>query len=329
MATLSNVRRLLKSARDQLSKKENVVATGVGYKVVNGKKTSDLSIICSVSKKLSKAQLTKDNLIPEEINGIPTDINPTGIIRAQGQRPAFGGSSIGHFKITAGTLGCVVKKGVDRYILSNNHVLANSNDAQKGDLIYQPGPYDGGTENDAIGELLDFIPIKFSGEGIWEVSDCLFGKRVAATLNFLAKLVGSKTILQAKRLSNEDNLVDCALAAPYKTEDVSDEIIQIGKIMGIGDIKLDTVIQKYGRTTKYTEGIITQIDVTVKVDYDGKVALFRDQIMAGAMSRGGDSGSVVLDKENKIIGLLFAGSDTTTIINKIDNVFSALGVGLL
>jgi hypothetical protein len=36
----------------------------------------------------------------------------------------------------------------------------------------------------------------------------------------------------------------------------------------------------------------------------------------------------VLDQDNRLIGLLFAGSDNSTIINRIENVFSALKVSL-
>jgi hypothetical protein len=50
--------------------------------------------------------------------------------------------------------------------------------------------------------------------------------------------------------------------------------------------------------------------------------------MAGAMSQGGDSGSAVLDGEKRLVGLLFAGSDNSTIINRIEHVFSALGLSL-
>ena len=57
-------------------------------------------------------------------------------------------------------------------------------------------------------------------------------------------------------------------------------------------------------------------------------AQFADQLMDGAMSQGGDSGSAVLDESNNLVGLLFAGSDTTTIMNRIQNVFSELGVTL-
>jgi hypothetical protein len=50
--------------------------------------------------------------------------------------------------------------------------------------------------------------------------------------------------------------------------------------------------------------------------------------MAGAMSQGGDSGSAVLDMNKRVVGLLYAGSDTTTILNPIQNVLDALQVQL-
>ncbi len=40
------------------------------------------------------------------------------------------------------------------------------------------------------------------------------------------------------------------------------------------------------------------------------------------------SSKLVLDDDNRLVGLLFAGSDTTTIINRIEHVFSTLGVAL-
>ena len=88
-------------------------------------------------------------------------------------------------------------------------------------------------------------------------------------------------------------------------------------------------MKKSGRTTGFTEGEILQVNVTVNVQYGaGRLALFTDQLMAGAMSQGGDSGSAVLDQNNKLAGLLFAGSDNSTIINRIENVFSALDLTL-
>jgi hypothetical protein len=63
--------------------------------------------------------------------------------------------------ITAGTIGARVTKDINVYVLSNNHVLANINQAKINDPILQPGAYDGGTLGDAIATLTDFQEITF------------------------------------------------------------------------------------------------------------------------------------------------------------------------
>jgi hypothetical protein len=234
--------------------------------------------------------------------------------------------SVGHRDITAGTLGCWVKKNGQFFILSNNHVLANSNAAQIGDPILQPGPYDGGSlPGDHIANLSEFIPISFTDAP----STCPFASGVAGILNGLASIVGSDARLKAVRASAQENLVDAAIARPLNDQDVKNEILEIGVLNGVAQGGLGMAIKKSGRTTALTTGEIQQLDVTVNVQYgEGQTAVFTDQLLAGAMSQGGDSGSAVLDNSNKLVGLLFAGSDTTTIINRIENVFSALGLSL-
>jgi hypothetical protein len=228
--------------------------------------------------------------------------------------------------ITAGTLGCLVRKDGKKHILSNNHVLADSNNGQLGDYILQPGPYDGGEfPGDRIAKLEDFVPISFL-----EAPDgCGTARALASLLNFCAKVIGSKTRLQSITIRQAENLVDAAIALPIDEKDIKDEILDIGKIKGINEGAVGMAVKKTGRTTEFTTGEIQQVDVTVDVQYElGKIARFADQLMGGAMSEGGDSGSAVLDTDNNLVGLLFAGSDTTTIFNRIQNVFSALGVGL-
>ena len=56
---------------------------------------------------------------------------------------------------------------------------------------------------------------------------------------------------------------------------------------------------------------------------------FVDQLMTTGMSQGGDSGSVVLDMDRYVVGLLFAGSDVATMINPIQAVLSALNVQMV
>lgn len=329
--TLSAARGAIKQHAPELLGRANVVATGVGYKFANGKLSDTPSIICSVERKLAKSALARKDLIPRDFNGVPTDVIETGPIRAfqapTGRfRPAPGGVSIGHRDITAGTLGCWVKRNGEWMILSNNHVLANSNAATKGDPILQPGPHDGGANpQDQLATLEDFIPINLTELP----SDCNIAGNIVAALNGIAGLLGSTTRLRAVRSQASDNLVDAAIARPRNIADVQAEIVHIGTIQGTASAELGMKIKKSGRTTGYTEGQIQQIDVTVNVQYGGgRIAQFRDQLMAGAMSQGGDSGSAVLDEQNRLVGLLFAGSDQSTIINRIENVFSALHLTL-
>ncbi len=313
--------------------KDNVVATGVGFKLAGDTLTNEISIIVSVVKKLPLAQLTEASLVPKSYAGIKTDVIETGLIVAQQDpkqklRPARPGVSLGHYQITAGTFGCLVKRGTQVYILSNNHVLANSNVAQLGDAIWQPGKYDGGTSADQIGTLEQFIPIGFPGDTpptpTPEPGGC-------SPLAAVMKYFQAQPALVAKIQINEpgNNTVDCALAKPLSPDLVSPDILNIGVPIGVGTATLGTPLQKMGRTTGYTTGQITQLDVTVSVDYGGKLATFRNQLMAGAMSQGGDSGSAVLDMNKRVVGLLYAGSDTTTILNPIQMVLDALQVQLV
>jgi hypothetical protein len=125
----------------------------------------------------------------------------------------------------------------------------------------------------------------------------------------------------------EDNLVDAAIAQPSESSDVSDQILEIGAIAGVAEASLGMAVKKSGRTTGFTTGEISQVSVTVDVDYGaGRTARFTDQLITGPMSQGGDSGSAVLDEQNRLVGLLFAGSDNSTILNRISHVFAALGV---
>lgn len=196
-------------------------------------------------------------------------------------RPLRIGTSIGHFKITAGTLGCFVTRRADDalLILSNNHVLANENHAKAGDAILQRGAFDGGTRpKDVVGELAAFVRLKKSGA----------------------------------------NLVDAAVASihPGLATNVT-AIKGIGTLAGQGPAFLDegTEVSKLGRTTGVTHGKVTAFELdNVVVGYDIGDLRFDDQIEiegAGqdAFSAGGDSGSLIVDAEGRGVALLFAGGD--------------------
>jgi len=324
---------VLRNYRKNLLFKRGVVAVGIGYKSKGGKRTGEKAIVCSVSQKLPMQMLHMSDRVPPNILGIPTDVIETGVLKALAVdptkkfRPAPGGVSIGHPDITAGTLGCVIENGGELYILSNNHVMANSNLAKIGDPILQPGPYDGGTIEDQIATLDRFVEVKFATDLL---SDCDIAGGIVKSLNWLANFFGSMTRIPHPVKIQADipiNRVDCALAKPLSDDLVTDEILEIGNIFRNDSAVIDMPLKKYGRTTQLTEGKVEQTDVTANVQYgEGQIAMFEDQLLAGPMSAGGDSGSAVVNDQNELVGLLFAGSEDVTLINRIENVFMELGL---
>jgi hypothetical protein len=286
---------------------------------------------------MPRTALTAQDLVPKALDGIKTDVVETGILRALSRRsqdlsprdrwrPVVPpGASIGHYKTTTGTFSCLVRRGEELLILSNNHVLANTNDCEEWDPILQPGPADGGTEHDRIARLARYVPIEFESGP----SDCSVAGLAADLLNSVAGALGSRHQLEPVKKSASVNRVDAALAKPLSPNSVTNEILGIGVPTGVGTASLGTAVQKSGRTTGYTQGTITQVDATVRIDYYGPQALFTGQLVASPMSQGGDSGAAILDMDRHVVGLLFAGSNAVTILNPIEEVRSALGVDLV
>jgi len=228
--------------------------------------------------------------------------------------------------MATGTFGCLVRRGGEMFILSNNHVLADVNRGKMGDAILQPGLVDGGGSDDRIATLADFVPLDFGTTA----PECPYLELIAKLLNYVAGAFRSSHRLQPVKQTSGVNRVDAALARPLSPDLVKNEILYIGRPTGVGEATLGTAVQKTGRTTGHTQGTITQIDATVRVEYGGgSSALFAGQLVGDLVSQPGDSGSAVLDANRNVVGLLFAGSEAVTIINPIDQVLAALNVELV
>ena len=90
----------LQEARASLFGRPNVVATGIGFKETDGRRTGEIGIVCSVERKVPAAELSASELIPRSVAGVPTDVVATGPLRAlsvhhERHRPAPGGVSSG------------------------------------------------------------------------------------------------------------------------------------------------------------------------------------------------------------------------------------------
>lgn len=305
--------------QEELLAMENVVGVGAGLKVTKGEPTDTWSLTVLVEEKLPKTKVSKASQIPAKIDDVETDVVEVGKIEALSftakVRPALPGYSIGHKDITAGTFGCLVRDirrcccGLendcgcspsreecpgDYLILSNNHVLANTNDAEPGDLIVQPGPFDGGVfPSDGCAVLERFEPIQLSS---------------------FPSAPGY-------------NLVDAAVARPLSSRDVTASMVGLVMPRGIDQALIGTRVIKLGRTTQITTGFVLITNATVVVGYSGgRFGQFRHQIITTAMAAGGDSGSLLMDFNLNAVGLLFAGSPFITIHNHIADVEAALGV---
>lgn len=302
------LREIINQYRKQVLSLDQVVGLGRGFKEISGEKTSTESIQVLVKKKKPLSQLKVEDIVPEKLAGVLTDVIEVGEITAFGERtersrPAQPGISIGHYQISAGTFGAVVYdlKSAQPLILSNNHILANTSstarrNAKSGDPILQPASYDGGQISDDILAYLErYVPLKIKGSERSELA--------------------------------EINLVDCAVALPIDASLISSEIIGIGQVNGVSAVKLGDQVQKSGRTTGLTTGLVRTLDATVIVDMGSKEeAIFGEQIIIDSISEGGDSGSLVLNLDNQAIGLLFAGSKQVTVCNAIDTVLRALDI---
>jgi hypothetical protein len=58
--------------------KANVVGVGVGLRSRAGKFTEEVAIVVMVSRKLPSADLADEDLLPQEIEGIPVDVQEVG-----------------------------------------------------------------------------------------------------------------------------------------------------------------------------------------------------------------------------------------------------------
>ena len=199
----------------------------------------------------------------------------------------------------SGTLGALVTNGGTQYILSNNHVLARSGQAVVGEDVSQPGLIDNGCR-------IATVVADFSG---------------AAPLG--------------------PSNVDAAVAQLRSGQMDSSGFIEDIGVPGstIANPSIGLSVAKSGRTTGFTTGTISSINTSVNVQYQqgcnsGKkfTVSFRNQIVIGpgSFSAGGDSGSLITtnNSSHNPVGLLFAGSSTTTIANPIGEVLTKLSAAL-
>lgn len=274
----------------------DVIGWGIGAEVIDGVPQPEKNVLRVYIREFPEPTIKADF-------GLPIEFIAVGQITAYRNRdihrPVVCGISVGHSNVdAAGTLGCLVEKGGHHYILSNNHVLANSNEATQGEAVIQPGTIDGGTsQEDMIATLEPYCAIDFSGDA---------------------------------------NDIDAAIAWVGDANQtlVISEIIDIGTPSSTPcPASFGQIVLKSGRTTGLTVGTVVGISEDLWVNFGSEPAWFEDQIVvrstdANPFSAAGDSGSLIIEKYNlEPVALLFAGDDSgLTVANPIKLVLDYYGV---
>ena len=197
-----------------------------------------------------------------------------------------------------GTLGSLVTAGGTLYILSNNHILARQDKASPGQNISQPGLIDNGCQRATI--VADFTTAPQLGTNV----DAAIAQLRGSRMNTSGYIEGIGTISS------------------------------VVKAPAVG-----LAVVKSGRTTGTTAGTIGAINASVNVQYQIRCGQGRNYIISytnqiiidsTTFSAGGDSGSLIVSNDGcfQPVGLLFAGSSSTTVANPISEVLTNLGAAL-
>jgi hypothetical protein len=323
--THAAIRPVKQRIEDELLARPGVVGVDINEKVTKGQPTGELAIVVYVEEKKAKNKLGAADVIPSEIDGIPTDVKQERIelhasrvavteiapfVDATKYATLHGGISMGPCRsvhlvppdvpapgdyIFVGTLGAIVKDRVTHaaMALTNFHVACVDNGWSVGNTMCQPGRNDGGT-----------CPTDVFG-----------------------------TLTRAALSTHVDGAV--VSISSSKTTDCSIE--EIGAVKGQAVAALNIAVRKRGRTTGLTYGKVTSVDASVTIDYgDGlgshtlknQIRVEPDTSKSAQFSDHGDSGSVVVDANNKVVGLLFGGSSAATYANPIQSVLEELNVDL-
>ena len=310
-------RKLQRKAEQLYRRIEEVVGYTIGEKKANGQSTGRQALVLFVTKKKPPVGGGAPKvLIPQTVGGISTDVIEIGEVKAQSfrghYRPCPAGVSVGHEKVTAGTLGLwLVDNPTGRIVMvSNAHVLADTNNGRPGDRILQPGTYDGGRPGPGP-----------DGDAVAFLSRSVKLKQESLLLRFLP-------FLRAWGLSAE-NFVDGAIAEP-KDGIVNQAILTCSVYpRSVADAKPQVIAKKVGRTTENTAGECLYIGAALDVQYDQDVFRFHDLDLFGPMSQGGDSGSAMLSEDSQTLyGFLFAGSADITAAIPQRHFMAALNVRL-
>lgn len=315
-------------AREHFGQFPGVRGVAFGQKRIGLEYQDNIAIVIFVTEKKDEAELPPEQRIPPSFEGYPTDVRVVrqGVAEVCDNQTEYdkikGGIQImvesedgsGQSGFGLGTLGCIVKKRGDRgrenvYLLTNKHVLYSPGKGEGADVRHP-------TQNDT---LLGSV----QGGGVY------------GNVRFPAANAAAPVYFVDAAIARID--IDSTCWGTHCTSDTIEvdetlivdlQVNGVNSIADVRDITNDPMISgqkvfKVGRTTGKTQGIIRLVNATLEADhppdqdtglpFDAKNTIYVEFDTAAfpagnckgnlRFTEDGDSGSVYIDEQNRIIGL--------------------------
>jgi len=219
----------------------------------------------------------------------------------------------GKIECCGGTLGSLLVRNGSFFILSNNHVMANSDAGAVSDAIIQPALIDTGTCTSTgattVANLSQFFTLEGSPANPVDaaISQIVSGK-VDTSGNIL--MLGATADANGVPVAGAPHVGSGVLA------NLGDLVAKSGRSSGLTCSTVASVSDAFA--VQYQKGCGTGANFTV--NYVNQIS-----IAGGEFSAEGDSGSLIVEQTTADpVALLFAGSDTDTVANPIGDVLLAM-----
>ncbi|MFJ3841925.1 hypothetical protein ACWGHM_10390 [Streptomyces sp. NPDC054904] len=313
-------------AEAEFTRIPGVVGVGFGLKEVRERTTERRALRVYVRDKKPLSDIPADEVLPTEFEGFPVDVLVVREIRelhcedVDQHDPLIGGITITGFKniggsFAAGTLGFFATlngaPGPKNVVLVSNHHVLMAGAAAKGDTVYQP----------RLGETASGPAIEDSSKSRWAIAEIhdsgRYGNHSFAYPGETARnyYVDAATALLDISISSWCHS-NCGVS--YKNEirglDIggNSKIADVARVVQADlDAPGDYVVYKVGRTTSKTVGRIVDI-AAATTGRDRVIEIEATQPNCnGALQFAdhGDSGSALINAQNRLVGLLYGLDD--------------------
>ncbi len=232
------------------------------------------------------------------------------------------GTLDGNTICAAGTLGCrCIDSSGKLYALSNAHVFSDFGFATLGEVLVQPSQGDNNCVTDIANNAIGILVATTRYQNLDPQSR--FFNPSTLPMNFSdAGLAAVSSVLD----SEGNQIPAVGFSTPSDGYGAPSSRVLLQSRLGLQ-------VQKYGRTTGYTRGITTAIDIYAPIgpnpDTTDNFRLDEYYGMAGyfPFGDGGDSGSLIVTLDDRRpVSLLFAGNSIRTLANKIGPVLDRFNV---